>query len=163
MLNFVIDLVTAGVMLAMISTGLLVRFVLPPGTGGRLNVWGWGRHDWGDLHFWLAASLGALLVLHVALHWTWVCGTAHRMLMRGTGRTDRWQRNLSGAVFLAAVVLLVGGFVWVAARNVEGHVEGERRGGRAAQASLIDASDGGLDAARTDSADTQERRRRRGQ
>lgn len=166
MLNFVIDLVTAGVLLAMVCTGLLVRFVLPPGTGGRegggLQVWGWGRHDWGDLHFWLAAVLGALLVLHVALHWTWVCGTVHRMLLGGTGRTGRWQRHLSGGLFLAAIVMLIGVFVWIASRNVEGRVSDERRGQRAAQASVIDASERGSDEDRTNGADTRERRRRRG-
>lgn len=162
LLNFLIDGLTAIVMLGMISTGLLVRFVLPPGTGGRMSVWGWGRHDWGEFHFWLAVSLGVMLVLHVTLHWSWVCGTVHRMVTRGPARTARtrpWQRHVAGGAFLAAIVLLVGGFVWVAAQNVNGRNDGRRRGPRAAEASMIAPSD---DAASLDSGNGAQRRRRGG-
>ena len=77
-LNFVIDAASALVMAGMIATGLVIRFVLPPGSGSRKEVWGLGRHDWGDVHFWLAAAVGAVIVLHVALHWQWVCVTTLR-------------------------------------------------------------------------------------
>ena len=58
-LNFVIDATSALVMVGMIATGLLLRFVLPPGSGSRRMLWIWGRHDWGDLRFRLAVGVGA--------------------------------------------------------------------------------------------------------
>jgi hypothetical protein len=74
-LNFVIDLVTLVVMLGVTATGLLLRWILMPGSrGGRgLEFLGLGRRDWGDVHFWLSIALLVLVLVHVALHWTWVC------------------------------------------------------------------------------------------
>ena len=124
-LNFVVDLVTLLVMFGMIATGLVIRFVLPPGTGGRHGgvgkaLWGMGRHDWGDVHFWLSAAIGVLLLIHVALHWAWVCTSVQR-IVRG-GRSDAAKssprtRNLYGVGFLLAIIIAFAGFLWIAWAN----------------------------------------------
>jgi hypothetical protein len=54
------------------STGILVRYVLPPGSGRRSHVWGLDRHEWGAIHFWIAVAFLAVLALHLALHWRWI-------------------------------------------------------------------------------------------
>ncbi|MHC4444473.1 MAG: DUF4405 domain-containing protein [Planctomycetota bacterium] len=130
LLNFLVDLITLLVMLGMIATGLVIRFILPPGTGGRhiyghgegkqLLLWGLGRHDWGDLHFWLAVALGILLILHVALHWRWVCATIGRLLLgdKASGSSSEKQ-NIYGIGFLAALIALLAGFVWLGFANIE--------------------------------------------
>ncbi|MCK6483073.1 MAG: DUF4405 domain-containing protein [Phycisphaerae bacterium] len=137
-LNFVIDLVTYFVMLAMIATGLLVRYILPRGSGERLSAWNMTRHEWGDVHFWLAVSLGVLLLLHLALHWHWVCNLVLRWFRTPSSAAharSALRRNLSGGAVLAATVLLVGGFVWAAQRaTVESQAAAgagrQERGGR---------------------------------
>lgn len=121
MLNFVIDALTLLVMLAMVGTGFVIRYLLPPGSGGhgggpKLELWSLGRHDWGDVHFWLAVGLIGLLFLHVVLHWSWVCGMVRRCVRSGAKPTDEpssGTQNLWGLGFLAAIVLLVGGFIWL--------------------------------------------------
>lgn len=54
-LNFLVDLITLLVMLGVVTTGLLLRWVLPPSSrgGAGRTLWSWGRHDFGDLHFYL--------------------------------------------------------------------------------------------------------------
>lgn len=58
------------------STGLILAFRLPPGSaGGRgFTLLGWGRHDWGDFHTWLAYAAVALVAAHLLIHtrWLWV-------------------------------------------------------------------------------------------
>jgi hypothetical protein len=95
--------------LALAATGAIMRWVLPPGSGGgqgggeglargwrggrsaldlsspdgsRIrSLLGWKRHDWGDLHFWLAVALVTIIILHLALHWSWVrCNILPRWL-----------------------------------------------------------------------------------
>lgn len=68
------------VLCGLAGTGLLLSFRLPPGSrGGRgLSALGWGRHDWGDLHTWLAYGFLALMVLHLVLHWRWFWQIAAR-------------------------------------------------------------------------------------
>jgi hypothetical protein len=74
-LNFWVDVITLSALLAKIWTGLLIHFVLPPGQGRakwRL-LWGMSRHDYGNIHFYLAIGMGVLVFLHIWLHWSWIC------------------------------------------------------------------------------------------
>ncbi len=132
-LNFAVDLVTLAVMLTMASTGLLLRFVLPPGSrgGAGLTLWSLDRHQWGDIHFWLAVGLVSLLVLHVALHWTWACATLRSLLGRSaeslTPAAFRRQ-TICGVALLLVLVLAASGFLWLGSTRVETGGAGEGAG-----------------------------------
>lgn len=109
-LNFAVDLLTLLAILVLVGTGLIMYLILPAGSGSRgLVLCGLGRHDWGDIHFWSSAALAVLLVLHLALHWAWVCGTIRRLLTPGRkgGRPRGKWDNAYGVAFL---VVLIGGF-----------------------------------------------------
>jgi hypothetical protein len=130
-LNFVIDLLSALVLLGIIATGLIVRFVLPPGSGRALALWSLGRHNWGDVHFWLAVAAAAMLLVHLALHWQWVCITTVRLLRRGRGDGNYpggLSRNLAGASLILLLAASLTAFTWVAQANVRPSAGGERRG-----------------------------------
>lgn len=133
-LNFITDFAALLMFLGLITTGLIVRYTLPQGTGGRLALWGMNRHDWGGLHFWIAVSLAVLVLLHVALHWTWVCGlvkrwTLHRAENCMAVRPVR--RVVYGVLTIAALALAVGSFLWYASISV---TETRGRGVRSAAA-----------------------------
>jgi hypothetical protein len=126
--NFVLDIVSLALMLGMIATGLIMEYALPPGSGGKA-LWGFGRHAWGDLHFWIAIALLAAIVLHLALHWSWVCASVRRAWPWSRDR-DVNRRPGDGAIGWAALVvflLLVGGWIVLtrgqvtAAENPEEH------------------------------------------
>jgi hypothetical protein len=93
--NFWTDAVLLLQMLALLVTGIILKYGLPPGQGrgrgygggwgwrgghgghrgdgsGPRELWGLSRHEWGDVHFWIAVSLIAVLVLHLVLHWSWI-------------------------------------------------------------------------------------------
>jgi hypothetical protein len=121
LLNLFVDGATALVVFGLIATGLVIRFALPPGSGSVRALWGLGRHDWGDVHFWMAVATAALLVIHVALHWSWVCTTARHLVVRRGSPSDQssaWARNLYGAGFLVLLIAIFGGFIWVADSSV---------------------------------------------
>lgn len=145
-LNFLIDLATFLVMLAMISTGLLVRFVLPPGSGSRLSVWNNTRHEWGDVHFWLAVTLGAFVLIHLALHWSWVCSLVSRWFHSTPApakQRSAFRRNFMGGAVLATTALLIAAFLWSAQRAIvkaDGGA-GRFRGGRQAAVEIEKLAD----------------------
>lgn len=132
-LNFLIDAVSALVVLGITATGLAVRFVLPPGSGRGKVLWGWDRHEWGEVHFWLAVAAGVLLLVHVALHWQWICVTTVRLFRRGGaehGYPGGFGRNLAGAALVVGLIGLFAGFVWFAQTHVKASGEvGDHRGG----------------------------------
>lgn len=70
-LNFLVDFVAFTACIFLLSTGLIMYFVLPPGHG-HLELWGMNRHGWGDVHFWSAVAFLFVIALHVVLHWKWI-------------------------------------------------------------------------------------------
>jgi hypothetical protein len=149
-LNYAVDFLTLLLILAMIGTGIVIRYVLPPGSGGhgggeRLLLWGLDRHEWGGLHFWLAVALSAVMLLHVALHWKWICGITRRWIGRVRGGGVRASRRAAyGVAFFALVALLVGGFTylsWTSVEVVPGDHHGRGRHSRRSVASVGQGSD----------------------
>ena len=60
------------------GTGLLLAYRLPHGAGnaGRVVFFGYGRHEWGDIHTWLAFFGLLLVAVHLALNWQWLVKVA---------------------------------------------------------------------------------------
>ncbi len=87
----------------MIGTGLMMAYRLVPGSrGGRgLEVLGWNRHQWGDLHTWVAYLFVILILVHLALNWTWLVKCAAK------GRAWRLAAGLlAGAAIIGAFLFL---------------------------------------------------------
>ena len=120
-INFAVDGITAIVALGLAATGLLLHFVLPRGSGRWQMLWGLKRHEWGELHFWFSIGIMLLVLLHVALHWSWICTTV-LCLCKGGGtaapRTGRLRRHLVGAGLLVLTIVLFTGFIWMARTSV---------------------------------------------
>jgi hypothetical protein len=85
-LNFAVDFISFLDLLLLGTTGAIMKWVLPPGSGGG-HGYGFrggrgpveaktllrlGRHDWGDIHFILALVFLSLMLIHIVLHWTWI-------------------------------------------------------------------------------------------
>lgn len=104
-INFIIDAIAFIGVVLLISTGVLMRFILLPGVErmerGPLLLWGMSRHQWGDVHFFIAMGLMVILALHLALHWRWVASVAEGE-SRQTPRL--WLGALSVLTLLAVAV-----------------------------------------------------------
>jgi hypothetical protein len=100
-LNFLIDAGAFVGFVFLVSTGVLMRYVLPPGSGKRTVVWGLDRHEWGALHFWIAVVFLAVLAFHVVLHARWIVS-----VLRGRPRQGSGGRVALGLVGLLAVLAL---------------------------------------------------------
>jgi hypothetical protein len=108
-LNFVIDATMFLCLMAMAGLGFLMKYVLPPGRAvqaeyGRnlyLSWLGWDRHDWGDIHLYLAFGLLIMLVLHIILHWRQILGLLHRVV------PDPRRRYRIALIFLLLSLLLI--------------------------------------------------------
>ena len=112
-LNFLIDALAFVAFLFLLSTGMILLYQLPPGSGGRQGfgtghgaaersvqlLWGWTRHEWGDIHYWTALVLMAVLSLHLFLHWKWIVG-----VVRGKPSNASPYRLVLGCVGLVSAL-----------------------------------------------------------
>lgn len=114
--NLLVDVIAAGLMIGMIATGYILRFPLPPGSNKSLSLWGFTRHQWGTLHFWISLTLVAIVLLHLALHWPWVVVTIRRRLWGTASAGSPIVSGLLSAVALAVVLVLFG---WSAQYSVK--------------------------------------------
>ncbi len=109
-INFTIDAVGFVGFVFLITTGVLVRYVLPPGSGRRAVLWGMNRHEWGDLHFWIAIAFFCVLGLHLFLHWRWIVHMVRGKPQEGSGL--RFALGLVGILAVLAIAITpVGGSV----------------------------------------------------
>jgi hypothetical protein len=84
--NFILDLTSFLNLLMLMFTGYVMRYILPPGSGGLgrelhggrgrgINIkelWSMTRHEWGSIHFYLAVVFVVLMIVHIILHWKWI-------------------------------------------------------------------------------------------
>lgn len=98
-LHLVVDSIGFVNLLLLGATGTILRWVLPPGSGGgygrgfrggrgadEIGEWlGLRRHEWGDVHFTLAVLFVCVILVHIILHWTWIKTCAKSILFPSRG------------------------------------------------------------------------------
>lgn len=110
LVNLLTDLSAALLFLAMLATGFILRFPLPPGTNKALSLWGLTRHQWGGVHFWISGALLAVLLVHLALHWQWVVTVVAKQL--GLITSPQPSNLRSGLLASLAVAAAFSAFAW---------------------------------------------------
>lgn len=84
-----------------VSTGVLMRYVLPPGSGRFVEIFGMNRHEWGDIHFYITFLFLVVLSVHLFLHWKFI-----RNIFQGKLKNGDTPRLIIGIVALLAVLAL---------------------------------------------------------
>ncbi len=108
-LNYIIEALMFLCLMAIAGLGFLMKYVMPPGRErwvkyGRnvdLSWLGLDRHDWGQIHLYLAFLLLALLLLHIILHWSQIVGLYGKLIAGAKARS-----RLAIAFLVIAVLLI---------------------------------------------------------
>ena len=100
-LNFIIDVITFIGFVLLTTTGILMRYILPPGSGQYSTIWGLDRHQWGGVHFWVSIAFFSILTVHLALHWRWIIS-----VVKGQPKKNSGFRVALGIVGLLAILAL---------------------------------------------------------
>jgi hypothetical protein len=122
--NYLLDGFLLGVFCFHCWVSVVVRFVFPSGPdsyGWRL--WSWSYDQWLNLQFTLLCILASAIVLHLMLHWSWICGvTSMKFKKRQAGPAssrDEASRTLWGVGLLIGILNLLGLAIAVAALTIE--------------------------------------------
>ena len=113
--NFLIDIVAFISFVFLVSTGVVMYYNLPPGSKNNA-IWGLSRHDWGDIHFWLAVVFLGILVLHLIMHWRWIVS-----LVKGKRKEGSGKRVLVGLIAFIALIAIAAAPVFSPVTAKKGH------------------------------------------
>lgn len=126
-INFWLDALLMVTFLAVVWVSVIVRFVFPSAAAAAgYSLWGMPLVRWMDLQFGLIAFFFLEIVIHVMLHWTWVCGVIGGRLFRkkdGEKRTfDEGQRTILGVGLLIILLNVMGVGIAVAVLSIQSPV-----------------------------------------
>lgn len=121
LLNFWLDGLLGVVFAALCLTAVIVQFVFPAGIAARdWFLWGMSYGQWCSIQFALVAVLGLGVLVHIMLHWQWVCSVWTKRVLRRQQLPDDGIRTVYGVGLLICVLMfgavVVGVAQWMIVR-----------------------------------------------
>ena len=123
--NFWLDALLLALFSVVCWASTVLRFVFPAGpSAAGWTIWGLDYDDWAGIQFGALCVFAGAVLVHVMLHWSWVCGVvaSKRRRRKGTatpsGRDDA-ARTLWGVGLLLVVLHAIGAGVAAAALSVQ--------------------------------------------
>ena len=113
LINFWLDTLLLILFLTTVWTTFAIRFVFPPGTlAAGWTLWGATYDQWLEFQFWSLCLFSMAVLVHIMLHWTWVCGViAGRFLRDPNGKKRQWDeghRTLLGVGLMVVLFNILG-------------------------------------------------------
>jgi len=107
--NFWLDvgLLAVLVVLGWISATLQVVFPAPT-TAAGWSLWGLTYDQWRDLQFAVLCVFALGILVHVMLHWNWVCSVIATKVLRSKQRPDEGMQTIYGVATLIALLHIIG-------------------------------------------------------
>ena len=90
-----------------VSTGVLLRYVLPTQSGRTVEILGMNRHEWGDIHFQITVAFLIVLSIHLILHWKFFL----RMFQEGFKSSGTYRFALGVVALIAVLALALAPFI----------------------------------------------------
>ena len=110
LINLLLDSLLFATFAVLVWSSIIIRFVFPPGTSANdWRLWGQGYNWWMNLQFATVAILALGVLIHVMLHWSWVCGVVAMRLARAKKvRLDDGMQTIYGVGLLIVIFNLLG-------------------------------------------------------
>ena len=110
LVNFLLDTLLLVAFTGLVWTAVIVRFVFPPAYDARgWSLWGLSLDGWITVQFAMVSALALGVLLHVMLHWSWVCGViATRLAKSKKAKLDDGTQTLYGVGLLIVLLNLIG-------------------------------------------------------
>jgi hypothetical protein len=116
--NFWLDTTLLILFSVLIFVTVVVRFVFPPAEDAEgWSLWSGTMTDWLDAQFVVLALFTLGVVVHLMLHWTWICGVITQRVLPRQGKGRTWNEGLRTifGVGLMIVILNILGLLIAAA------------------------------------------------
>jgi len=107
--NFWLDTFLLVVFLVLCWVSIVLRYVFPSaGNAEGWTLWSLDYLAWSDLQFFTLCVLASGILLHVMLHWTWVCGVVFNwQRKRHGGKSATIQDSGSGTIWGVGLLIVI--------------------------------------------------------
>ena len=122
LINFWLDFAMLIIFLALVFVATIIRFVFPIASAAEgWSLWGLNIDSWMAIQFSLTAVLTFAILVHLMLHWSWVCGVYFRKLRthkKNAPMPDDGTRTIYGVGLMIVILNIMGLLIAVAALSV---------------------------------------------
>ena len=121
-INFLLDTLLLVTFSVLVYAAVVVRFVFPPGPDSKgWLLWGLNYDQWATMQFAVVAVLALGILIHIMLHWSWVCGfLAARLARDKKARIDDGTQTLYGVGLMIVIINVLGLAIAAAALSIRG-------------------------------------------
>ena len=124
MINFWLDTALLVNFVVLVWISVVVEFIFPPAeSAAGFLLWGLNLSSFMDVQFAVLCLLFLGIVLHLMMHWTWVCGVLGSRLMRkrdgSKSLTDDGQRTIFGVGLMIVILNIMGLGIAAAALSIQ--------------------------------------------
>jgi hypothetical protein len=86
----------------------VLRFVFPvPSAAEGWSLWGWNFDRWWDFQFSILCAFAIGILIHVMLHWNWVCSVVTNQILQTRKRPDESMQTIYGVGLLIILLHLI--------------------------------------------------------
>ncbi len=114
-INFIVDSILLAAFLFVLCAAAIVQFVFPGAAASNgVALWGYGLDGWIRILTGSLAVFGLLVLLHLILHWSWVCSFVSSRLSKALNRritVTESAKTLWGVGTLIVVLTIMGAVV----------------------------------------------------
>jgi hypothetical protein len=111
-INFCLDCLLMLLFVVLLGVTAIMRFAFPaPSLAAGWTLWGWSLDEWQDLQFVLVCILAVAILVHVMLHWNWICGVISSKVSKWKGcsyRMDEASKTPWGIALLILIINVLG-------------------------------------------------------
>jgi hypothetical protein len=119
LVNFWLD---AGLLISVSILGwvtAMLQIVFPaPTAAAGWTLWGLTYDQWHDAQFFALCTFALLVLVHVMLHWNWVCSVIATHVLRIKSRPDEGMQTIYGVTTLIVLLMIIAGTIIAAILTV---------------------------------------------
>ncbi|MGC8641015.1 MAG: hypothetical protein ACP5XB_14210 [Isosphaeraceae bacterium] len=108
-INFWLDAALLGVLVTLGWEAAVLQFLFPaPTLATGWTLFGLTFDQWHDIEFATLCTFALGILLHVMLHWNWVCSVIPNQILKTGNRPDEGKQTIYGVLTLMVLLHLIG-------------------------------------------------------
>jgi hypothetical protein len=98
----------------------MLQIVFPaPTAAAGWKLWGLSYNQWHDAQFFSLCLFALLVLVHVMLHWNWICSVIAAQVLRIKSRPDEGMQTIYGVATLIGLLTVIAGTIIAAILMVQ--------------------------------------------